>query len=169
MKRKNLVAFLSIITICSTLLIGCNKETDTSTTQEQGSITSQEEDTTLDNNFNKDYYLKKIKTLEEDLSSKLKDKYSGTTLDMLEASNTEFTEWDKLLNEIYSDLMNNLSKEEKESLIKEEEAWIKERDQKAKEAGDKNKDGSLEKVSTNMSLIESTKTRCNELVNKYID
>lgn len=84
------------------------------------------------------------------------------------AAAEEYKRWDKALNEIYSDLKENLSKEEMNKLEAEETKWIKDKEEKAKEAGKTYEGGTAEGLVYTSSLAETTKSRCYELVDKYM-
>lgn len=114
-------------------------------------------------------YLKEMESIEEDLKNRLSEMYSGSTQEMIKAANTEYTEWDVMLNSIYSDLRNRLENEEFESLKEEQLNWIEIRDAKSEEAANEFKDGSMEPLAKASSLAESTKERCYELINEYVD
>ena len=121
-----------------------------------------------DTDSNKDIYLNKLNELEEKLNISLKEKYEGQTKDMNEAASEEFSTWDNMLNEIYSILEKELSEEDMNKLREEEINWINTRDLKSKEAESKYEGGSIAPYMRLTSLIDSTKTRCYELVNKYM-
>ncbi len=122
------------------------------------------------NNNDKEIYLSKLNTIEEELDKELKEKYdTGVTLEMLEASNRELEVWDEMLNEIYSKLKTNLSDEDFNKLKEEELNWINIRDEKSESAAKEFEGGSFERVNRISSLVVSTKERCYELVNQYMD
>jgi len=117
----------------------------------------------------KQSYLRKLDELDANLKISLKEKYaSPVTLDMIEASNEELKQWDDMLNEIYAKLEKQLSKEEMDKLRGEELKWIESRDKKSEEARSEFAGGSIEPFMGMQSLVESTKTRCYELVNEYM-
>ncbi len=118
----------------------------------------------------KQAYLDKLNNLQAELSVELKDKYaSPVTQDMLEAGNEEYGKWDDMLNEIYAELQEQLSEEEMDKLTEDELAWINVRDEKAAEEAKKVEDGSLEPVVKITCLVTSTRERCYELVNNYLE
>lgn len=118
--------------------------------------------------LNKQEYLDKMNVLDEELNVKLKDKLAGTTLEMREAASEIYKAWDEMLNEVYSEIISTLSKEEKDKLIAEEEVWIRERDKKADAAAKEVEGGTMEPLARISSLGTSTKERCYELVNNYM-
>lgn len=99
----------------------------------------------------------------------LEDKYStGVTVDLIDAVNIEYKSWDDLLNEIYGVLKEQLSAAEMESVKNEQINWISIRDAKAEDSASEVKGGTLEPVFYTSSLVESTKNRCYELIEKYM-
>ncbi|ABK61863.1 MULTISPECIES: lysozyme inhibitor LprI family protein [Clostridium] len=117
----------------------------------------------------KQSYLNKLQSTKNNLDKRLKKKYAGTTLEMRQAAEEEYMTWDKHLNEIYSELKKDLSKDTMEKLKKEETQWISYRDREAKKDADSFKGGSFMPVQNLLSLGDLTKQRCYELVNKYMD
>lgn len=117
----------------------------------------------------KQIYFDKYTNLEDTLKVELEDKYStGITLDLREATAIEYKNWDDLLNEIYGVLNEQLSPDEMESVKEEQINWLDIRDTKAEESANEVKGGSLEPVFYTSSLAESTKSRCYELIRKYM-
>jgi len=119
--------------------------------------------------LSKQEYLDKMNTLDEKLKVKLKDKLAGTTIEMREAESEIYIAWDEMLNEVYSEIISTLSEEEKDKLILEEKNWIEERDKKADDAAKEVEGGTMEPLVGTSSLGVSTKERCYELVNNYIE
>ena len=115
----------------------------------------------------KSEYKKNLDDIEKGLSD-LESYRAGTTADMKYAAGEEYKRWDRALNEIYSDLKENLSKEEMNKLEAEETKWIKDKEEKAKEAGKIYEGGTAEGLAYTSSLAETTKSRCYELVDKYM-
>lgn len=118
----------------------------------------------------KQIYLNKLNELDENLKETHDERYASdaTTLDMIEAANEEYNQWDYLLNEIYSVLEEQLSQEDMDKLREEEINWINTKEIKSKEASDKYKGGTIAPYMAIDSRIESTKERCYELVNQYM-
>lgn len=117
----------------------------------------------------KQIYLNKLNELDANLKETLEERYaSSKTLDMIEAANEEYNQWDYMLNEVYSILEEQLSQEDMDKLREEEINWIKDKELKSKEEADKYKGGSIEPFMELTSLIDSTRKRCYELVNQYI-
>ncbi|MDU5110962.1 MAG: lysozyme inhibitor LprI family protein [Clostridium sp.] len=146
-----------------------NNETDID--KGQDAIESKENDSTNDNEkiTIKQMYLDKLNELEADLNTSLKEKYdSGITLKMIEAASEEYEKWDKMLNEVYSKLAEQLSETEINNLTEDELNWIKIRDEKSDAADDKFEGGSIAPFLRIDSLAKTTKERCYELVNNYM-
>lgn len=76
--------------------------------------------------------------------------------------------YDKALNEIYALLREELSEETMENLKTIQLQWIEEKERKAEEEREKYAGGTFEYVAFYISLYESTKERCYELVNEYM-
>lgn len=114
-------------------------------------------------------YINKLNELDNKLKISLKEKYeSPKTNDMTEAASEEFSQWDNMLNEIYSILEQQLPKDEMDKLREEELNWINTKEKKAKEDEAKYEGGSIAPFMRLSSLIGSTKNRCYELVNQYM-
>lgn len=99
---------------------------------------------------------------------KLDIKDSGTTADMRSAANERYKKWDAALNEIYGVLKGDLSSSDMKKLQNEEIQWISDRDAKAKKTSSEMKGGTMESVIYVNSLADTTKQRCYELVEKYM-
>ncbi len=120
-------------------------------------------------------------TVSEDIKAKYIDKldainnevnglrYGETTLEMKETSLKVFKKWDDALNEIYNKLKNKLSSSEMERLKKSQQDWIKRRDKRAKEDSLKSEGSSMEEIEYIESLSRTTKERCYELVENYLN
>lgn len=113
--------------------------------------------------FNKQEYLDNY------LTTSLKDKMEGSNFDMKEATSEKYRAWDDMLNEIYKEIMNTLSNGEQQSLVMDESNWIVERDTEANRVAKEVEGGSLEPLLKTSSLVNSTKERCYELVNRYME
>lgn len=116
----------------------------------------------------KDYYTKKLNDIQSKTDKEYNDKDQSTTYDMRTANSAKYKLWDAALNEIYNDLKNNLSANDMEKLKQEELKWISKKESDAKNSGDKAKGGTLEPVKYTLSAADSTKKRCYELVNNYM-
>ena len=115
----------------------------------------------------KQEYITNLDNIEIGLKD-LDKKDSGTTLDMREAANERYKRWDTSLNEIYNVLKGQLSSSDIKKLQSEQIQWISNRDAKAKKASLEMKAGTMEPVLYTGSLADTTKIRCYELVEKYI-
>ena len=115
-------------------------------------------------------YITQLDKLKSDLEYSKDVRYaSSVTLDLIEAASAEYKLWDDKLNEIYSVLKQQLPKEKMDKLTQEELEWINVKDEKSKAAGKVNEGGSIAPLNEVTSLIESTRDRCYELVNKYME
>lgn len=142
-----------------------NRDTDlgtNDTNQKSKNITTNKTD-------KKEYYIKKLNDIQAKIDKDYNFKDTITTQDMRNASGAQYRLWDDALNEIYNDLKNTLSPDNMEKLKQEELAWISKKESDAKNEADKVKGGTLEPVNYSLSLADSTKKRCYELVNKYMD
>ena len=82
--------------------------------------------------------------------------------------NIIFISIDPIINEIYGVLKQQLSTDDMSKLKKEQIKWISDRDDKAKKASLEYKDGTAEQLVYTSSLAQTTKERCYELVEKYM-
>lgn len=115
-------------------------------------------------------YLCKFIDIQEEIN-KLphnEEKYQ-TTIGMRELAAQEYEMWDTLLNEIYSELKNILSKEDMDNLTDLQVQWISDRDSIAEAAGKKAEGGTLQPLLITTSKSQTTKERCLELINDYMD
>lgn len=143
---KFIKSILCIVSICVLFLGGCSNgmtKKEGQTNKEKILVTSSEEidngtndqdkeqsvnpseeiengvDSSNDNTniySSKQIYLEKLNELEANLDTSLKEKYSGTTLEMVEAGSEEYEQWDNILNEIYSELKQQLAEEDMKKL-----------------------------------------------------
>ncbi|MFT5873249.1 MAG: hypothetical protein ACI8WT_002193 [Clostridium sp.] len=79
-----------------------------------------------------------------------------------------YKSWDAALNEIYNVLKEQLSSSDMKNLQSEEIQWISDRDATAKEDSSVMKGGTMEPVLYIGSLADTTKKRCYELIEKYM-
>ncbi|OMF88205.1 lysozyme inhibitor LprI family protein [Paenibacillus sp. FSL R7-0273] len=116
----------------------------------------------------KQEYLDKLDAVEAGLSD-LQEKYdSGVTASMREAANEEYERWDKVLNEIYAELKNQLSESEMADLKEKQLDWITYRDETAEAAAAKFEGGTMQPLEHVAVLAGTTKDRSYELVNMYM-
>lgn len=125
-------------------------------------------DTTTNKTDKKEYYTQKLNDIQAKIDKDYNFKDTITTKDMRTSSGAQYKFWDDALNEIYKELQNTLSSSDMEKLKKEELAWISQKEIDAKNAADKVKGGTLEPVNYSLSVADSTKKRCYELVNNYM-
>lgn len=174
--RKFTISLIFIVVLSTLFLVGCTPgvnekedQTNKEETQSNSSDCTENGDNNTDINSTKQIYLEKLTKLESDLIESLKEKYaSPKTQDMIDAANKEYTEWDNMLNEIYTELEKHLSKEDMDQLRDSELNWIEERDKKAQEAQDEYNYGTIAPLSRIKSLANNTKSRCYKLVNQYM-
>lgn len=179
--NKFIKGMLCIVGMCTLFLVECSNDAskgEVQTNRQEEVVTSKEEIENIADESNDDTnkyskkqtYLQKLNQLEVDLNTLLKEKYdSGVTQQMVEASSEEFKKWDDVLNEVYSELKIQLTKEEMNKLTEEQLNWIKSRDEKSEAADDGVEDGTIAPLNRVMSLVTSTKERCYELVNQYME
>lgn len=125
-------------------------------------------DTTTNKTYKKDYYTQKLNDIQAKIDKDYNFKDAITTKDMRNSSGTQYKFWDDALNEIYKELQQTLPPSDMEKLKKEELAWISQKESDARNSADKVKGGTLEPVNYYLSLADSTKKRCYELVNNYM-
>ncbi|AGF57417.1 uncharacterized protein YecT (DUF1311 family) [Clostridium saccharoperbutylacetonicum] len=115
----------------------------------------------------KDYYLEKLNDIQAKIDKDYNFKDTNTTYEMRNVSGAQYRMWDDELNEIYNELRKALPSAQMEKLKEEEIKWISQKESDAKNAADQVKGGTLEPVNYSLSLADSTKKRCYELVNNY--
>ncbi|QHA91006.1 lysozyme inhibitor LprI family protein [Bacillus sp. N1-1] len=148
---------------------GQNEQEDSSTLTTEDSTNGESERSDQPNvekqESQKEKYFKKLNSMyESDRHVEAKE----TMVEMEEQEAERYQNWDKMLNEIYGVLQEQLSSDEMEQLREEQRNWVEHRDEAAKKASLKYKGGStesLEYVATQASL---TRERCYELVAKYM-
>lgn len=141
-----------------------NKTTNDST------MNSTSKDEKAANKINKkDYYTNKLNNIQTKIDKDYDFQKAMTTADMRSVTGAQYKLWDDALNEIYKDLQNALPSGEKIKLKEEELSWISKKETNAQNEADKVKGGTLEPVYYGLSAVDSTKNRCYELVNKYME
>ena len=117
------------------------------------------------------------KSFREEYSQKLNDtKKEAEKLEATDSStyalkkveNDRWELWDKMLNEIYGVLEEQLSEEEMNQLREEQRNWLKYRDDSALEASLKFKGGTQEHLEYVAMLANLTEQRCYELFENYM-
>lgn len=93
---------------------------------------------------------------------------TGSTIEILENSQKEYEEWDKLLNDIYNTLKENLDDVQFIELRELQREWINKRDEVAKEASLPFEGGTLESPIYISIQANETKLRCYWLVQNYM-
>jgi uncharacterized protein YecT (DUF1311 family) len=141
---------------------------DDSNSQEES---SQEEDPTPETKVaGKTEYLNKLDNIQKELDvmPDKKDSDKGVTNAMKNYYGVSYEKYDDALNEIYSLLKKELSPEDMKELKAEQVKWIEQKEAKAEKERLKYEGGTFENVAWYISLYESTKDRCYELVNEYM-
>jgi uncharacterized protein YecT (DUF1311 family) len=133
------------------------------------SIYSKNQDVIDNKTSRKDYYLKKLNDIQAKIDKDYNFDDANTTSEMRNASGAQYRMWDDELNEIYNELRKILPSAQMEKLKEEEIKWIAQKESDAKKSTDKVKGGTLEPVNYSLSLADSTKKRCYELVNNYLN
>lgn len=119
---------------------------------------------------NKQVFLESLDNLQKELDT-LPDKEgsdSGATNAMKNYYGISYEKYDEALNAIYATLKKDLSQETMQDLQTKQLKWIEEKEAKAEEERLKYDGGTFENVALYISLYESTKERCYELVNEYM-
>lgn len=197
MIKKKVVFAIITTTILSISLIGCNNknsnedkaldeknsiivsdnsnknETSTPEKEEEVNVNPQETDTS--NSVSKikgrKEFLDKLDKIQKELDEmpEKKDSDAGITNAMKNYYGKSYEEYDKALNEIYTLLKENLSEDVMEDLESKQIEWINQKETAAREEEAKYKGGTFEFVAGYISLYESTKEKCYELVNEYME
>ncbi|WP_010676373.1 lysozyme inhibitor LprI family protein [Bacillus timonensis] len=115
-------------------------------------------------------FLKKLDNIQKEVDA-LPDKKGsdkGATNAMKNYYGISYEKYDEALNEIYALLKKELSSDTMQDLKTEQIKWIEQKEEKANEERLKYEGGTFENVAFYISLYESTKERCYELVNEYM-
>ncbi|CAM3715684.1 lysozyme inhibitor LprI family protein [Marinicrinis lubricantis] len=115
-------------------------------------------------------FLDKLDQIQKELDAlpEKKDSDQGVTGAMKSYYGISYETYDKALNEIYALLKEKLSSETMENLRTKQLKWIEEKEEKAIKAAEEFKGGTFENVAYYISLYESTKEKCYELVHEYM-
>lgn len=115
-------------------------------------------------------YLNKLDNIQKELDAMpdKKDSDKGVTNAMKNYYGVSYEKYDDALNEIYALLKKELSPEVMKALKAEQVKWIEQKEAKAEKERLKYEGGTFENVAWYISLYESTKDRCYELVNEYM-
>lgn len=150
-----------------------NSETQQSTNNTEVTESTQETDTpdSITKIKGRKEFIEKLDNIQKELDAlpEKKDSDAGITNAMKNYYGKSYEEYDKALNEIYNLLKENLSADVMEDLKIKQIEWINQKETTAREEEAKYKGGTLEFVSGYVSLYESTKERCYELVNEYME
>lgn len=119
----------------------------------------------------KHQFLEKLDAIQEELESMpiKADSDKGVTNAMRSYYGIAYEKYDEAINEIYQFLMKNLSEKTAKQLQSDQIQWIIHKEALAEEEKAKYNGGTYEFVAFFVSLYESTKTRCYELVDLYMD
>ncbi|WGG46598.1 lysozyme inhibitor LprI family protein [Rossellomorea sp. DA94] len=131
---------------------------------------SPEEDPLVTKVQGKQAYIEKLDNIQKELDAmpEKKDSDKGVTNAMKSYYGVSYEKYDDALNEIYALLKKELSPEVMAELKTEQVQWIEEKEAKAEKERLKYEGGTFENVAWYISLYESTKARCYELVEEYM-
>lgn len=115
-------------------------------------------------------FLESLDNIQKELDAlpEKKDSDKGVTNAMKNYYGRSYEMYDKELNEIYALLKKELSPETMKDLNTEQIKWIEQKEDTANEERLKYNGGTFENVAYYISLYESTKEKCYELVNEYM-
>ena len=115
-------------------------------------------------------FIERLDNIQKELDAmpEKKDSDKGVTNAMKNYYGISYETYDKALNEIYALLQKELSPETMKDLKTEQMKWIVQKEDMANEERLKNNGGTFENVAYYISLYESTKERCYELINTYM-
>ncbi|MDR3594215.1 lysozyme inhibitor LprI family protein [Clostridium sp.] len=190
MKNKK-IALLMVISLSMIILAACTKDTKKiqdsintvdNTSRADSSVSTNE--TTANKNIQetnttnivtkiegrREEFLGRLDSIQKQLDDlpEKKDSDAGITNAMRSYYGESYDMYDEALNEIYSLLKEKLSQDTMKNLQTEEIKWIAQKEETANKEASQYKGGTFELVAYNMSLYESTKNRCYELVNNYM-
>lgn len=140
-----------------------NKTEDTS-----NNVPAKEEDSSTNNTEAslKEAYLKKLNEAKKETEEL--EAADSSTYALKKVENDRWDIWDKLLNEIYGVLNEQLPPKEMDQLREKQRNWIKYRDDTALEASLKYKGGTQEHLEYVSVLANLTEERCYVLVEDYM-
>jgi uncharacterized protein YecT (DUF1311 family) len=146
------------------------KDETNETSTENSSPESPGQDDSVTKAEGKQAYLEKLDNIQKELDALpyKKDSDKGVTNAMKNFYGVSYEKYDDALNEIYALLKKELSPEVMAELKSEQVKWIKEKEEKAEKERLKYEGGTFENVAWYISLYESTKDRCYELVKEYM-
>ena len=124
---------------------------------------------TTNESSTKQYYLKRLSEVEDEVAYLQESSNNGFTAELREMVGKCYTKWDDLLNSIYGVLKTQLSESEMNSLRNKQRSWIKYRDSEADKAAAEYEGGSMAPLEATSVNAELTRQRCYELVNQYMN
>lgn len=192
-KRKVIFAILTT-TIISASLLGCTSRNSKKTVNEinssvsSSSGNSRTQQSTSETKVNENIqetktpntvtkiegrrkeFLERLDKIQKELDAlpEKKDSDAGVTNAMKNYYGQSYERYDTALNEIYALLKKELSAEIMKDLKSKQIKWIEQKEAEAKKEESKYKGGTFEFVAGYISLYESTKKKCYELVNEYM-
>jgi len=166
-------------------LIGCNKNTqnhieETTSHHHSSQVHSHTEDHEIPKESEREnlpiiskktVYLEKLDDIQKKLDElPIKaDADQGVTNAMKSFYAISYEKYDEVLNEIYRGLKEELPEETMKKLQAEQIQWIKEKEYESEKEKEPYRGGTFEYVAYYISLYDSTKSRCYELVNQYME
>lgn len=169
MKNKKIVLFM-VIALSIITLAACTKDTQNhNTASENIQETNTTKSATKIEGRRKEF-IEKLDSIQKELDSlpDKKDSDAGVTNAMRNYYGKSYEMYDEVLNEIYALLKKELSPEVMKNLQTEQIKWIEHKEDTANKEASKFKGGTFEFVAYYISLYESTKSKCYELVNNYM-
>ncbi|NBI08329.1 lysozyme inhibitor LprI family protein [Senegalia massiliensis] len=174
MKNKKCALFI-VITLSIMTLVACRGDNEENKNSTSDINQNQQVEDNIKNTVTKvkgrrKEFIERLDNIQEELNAlpEKKDSDKGSTNAMKSYYGKAYEMYDEELNDIYALLKQELSPEVMENLKAEQLKWIKEKEEKANKEMKKYEGGTFELVSNYVSLYESTKERCYELVNQYM-
>ncbi len=161
MKNK-IIVLLIVLAVSFTALTACTKENQIPQDNNTSEVTKIE--------GRRNEFIEKLDNIQKELDAlpEKKDSDAGITNAMRNYYGRSYEAYDEALNEIYALLKEELSPTTMEALKAEQLAWIEQKEEAAREAELEFEGGTLQFVAGYISLYQSTKDRCYELVNEYM-
>jgi uncharacterized protein YecT (DUF1311 family) len=146
------------------------KDQSNEPSDENSSTVSSEQKDTVTKAEGKQAYAEKLDNIQKELDALPYKKHSdkGVTNAMKSYYGVAYEKYDDALNEIYALLKKELSPDVMAELKSQQVKWINEKEEKAEKERLKYEGGTFENVAWYISLYESTKDRCYELVEEYM-
>jgi len=115
-------------------------------------------------------FIERLDNIQKELDAlpEKKDSDAGVTNAMRNYYGKSYDMYDQALNEIYALLKKELSPETMKRLQTEQIKWIQQKESGATKEASQFKGGTFEFVAYKLSLYQSTKIRCYQLVNEYM-